>query len=51
MAELTIGVLKQIIENVPDEYTVGYIPHGKRTIEPLLDIVEVNISEKKLIFK
>jgi len=51
MAYLTIGVLKQIIENVPDDYIVEYVPNDKRASEPLIDIVQINITDKKLIFK
>ena len=51
MEELTIGVLKQIIEHVPDDYKVLYVKTGKNVTTPLLDNVTIDISEKKIIFK
>ena len=51
MEELTIGVLKQIIEHVPDDYKVFYVKSGRNVTTPLLDNVTIDISEKKIIFK
>ncbi len=49
MAILTIEVLKKLIENVPDEYTVEY--DKEVTIAPIEDKVEIDVSGKKLIFR
>lgn len=35
MAILTVGILKNLIENIPDEYTVEY--NNKTTISPIGD--------------
>lgn len=49
MAILTIDVLKNLIENIPDDYTVEY--NKEVTIAPIDDTVEIDISGKRLIFK
>lgn len=49
MAILTIDVLKKLIENVPDDYTVEY--DKEATIAPITDRVEIDVSGKRLIFK
>ena len=49
MAILTIDVLKNLIENIPDDYTVEY--NKEVTIAPIDDTVEIDISGKSLIFK
>ena len=49
MAILTIGLLKQIITNIPDEYEVEY--DKKETIAPIVDRVEIDIDAKMLILK
>ena len=49
MAILTIEVLKKIIENIPEDYTVEY--DKEVTIAPIDDRVEVDVSGKRLIFK
>lgn len=49
MAILTIEVLKKLIENLPDEYTVEY--YKEVTIAPIEDKVEIDVSDKKLIFR
>lgn len=51
MKTLTIGTLKKIIEHIPDDYEVDYIKNGKNVTTPLLDIVEINISDKKVTFR
>ncbi|MBR5503956.1 MAG: hypothetical protein IKV87_05905 [Methanobrevibacter sp.] len=42
MAILTIEVLKKIIENIPDDYTVEY--DNKKTISPIEDKIEIDIT-------
>ena len=49
MAILTIEVLKKLIENMPNDYTVEY-DNGK-TIAPIEDEVEIDVSGKRIIFK
>lgn len=49
MAILTIEVLKKLIENIPDDYTVEY--DKETTIAPITDKVEIDVSGKRLIFK
>ena len=49
MAVLTIEVLKKVIENLPNDYTVEY--NKEVTIAPIDDTVEIDISGKRLIFK
>lgn len=49
MAILTIAVLKRIIENIPESYTIEY--DNKTTISPIDDRVEIDISGERLIFK
>ena len=49
MTILTIGILKKLIENIPEDYTVEY--GGESTIVPIDDKVEIDISGKRLIFK
>lgn len=49
MAILTIEVLRQIIQNLPEEFTVEYDMEGN--IVPIDDRVEIDISGKRLIFK
>lgn len=47
MAILTIGVLKKLIENMPDEYTVEY--DKEETIAPIEDKMEIDVSGKRVI--
>ena len=49
MAILTIGVLKKLIENMPDDYTVEY--DNEETIAPIEDKIEIDVSGKRVIFK
>ena len=49
MAIVTIGLLKQIIDNLPDEYEV--VSDKKQTIVPIEDRVEIDITAKTLILK
>ena len=48
MTELTINVLKQIIERIPEDYIIE-VNTGKNT-HKLSDQIQINISGKKLIF-
>lgn len=48
MSELTIEVLKQIIERIPEDYIVE-IDTGKN-VQQLSDKIQIDISGKKLIF-
>lgn len=49
MAILTIEVLKNLIENIPDDYTVEY--DKEVTIAPINDRVEIDVSGKRIILK
>lgn len=49
MAILTIEVLKNLIESIPDDYTVEY--DKEVTIAPITDRIEIDVSGKRLIFK
>lgn len=49
MAILTIKVLKNLIESIPDDYTVEY--DKEVTIAPITDRIEIDVSGKRLIFK
>lgn len=46
---LTIGNLKKVIENVPEDFTVEYVNDG--ISHPICDILEVDLSGKKLVLK
>ena len=48
MNELTIDVLKQIIDRIPEDYIVD-VNTGKNT-HKLSDQIQIDISGKKLIF-
>ena len=48
MNELTIDVLKQIIERIPEDYIIE-VNIGKNT-HKLSDQIQIDISGKKLIF-
>ena len=48
MEKVSIGVLKQIIDKLPDDYVVKF-NNGKRDYS-LGDKLEINISEKEIIF-
>ena len=49
MTILTIDVLKKIIENVPEEFTVEH--NNKSTIVPIDNRIEIDVSGKRLILK
>lgn len=49
MAILKNEILKQLIENVPDEFTIEF--DNGTTIVPITDKVEIDISNKRVIFK
>ena len=49
MAILTVEILKKLIENIPGNYTVEY--STEKTISPIGDKVEIDISGEKLILK
>ncbi len=49
MTELTIEVLKKIIEHIPDEYTIE-VDNGKDTFK-LDDKLEIDVSLETLILK
>ena len=49
MATLTIEVLKKVIENLPNDYTVEY--NKEVTIAPIEDKIEIDISGERIIFK
>jgi hypothetical protein len=42
---LTVEVMKQIIEKLPDDYEIWY------NNNPVQDKVEIDVSEKKIILK
>ena len=49
MAVLTIEVLRKVIDNLPTEYTVEY--DNGTTISPIEDKIELDVSNKRVIFK
>jgi len=49
MAELNIQTLKQIIEKLPEDYLVEF-KDKEGFVTKLSDNIQVNISEKKLVF-
>ena len=49
MEIITIGVLKKVIEKLPDDFTVAY--ENKTTTTPISDKVEIDVSGQKLILK
>ena len=49
MTNLTIEVLKKIIEHIPNEYTIE-VDNGKDTFK-IDDKVEIDVSLEKLILK
>ena len=49
MAILNIGVLKKIIENVPEDFDVEF--YNGATNVPLSDKVEIDVSCKRILFK
>ena len=46
--QLTIQLLKQLIENIPDDYT---IEHGDVMKTVKTEKIEVDVENKKVIFK
>lgn len=50
MSELTIEVLKKIVEKLPDDFTVEFKDRDN-TVSTLSDNINVKISEKKLVLK
>ena len=46
---LTVGVLKQILDKVPEDYTVEF--KNKTTIMPIDDKFEIDIGGKRILFK
>ncbi len=49
MTNLTIEILKRVIQNVPDEFTIEF--SNKTTTVPITKKVEIDISAKRLILK
>ena len=49
MTILTIGMLKRIIENVPNDFDVEYSDGEKES--PISDKLEIDIGGKRLILK
>lgn len=49
MAILKNNVLKQIITNVPDEFIIEF--DDGTTIVPITDKVEIDVGNKRVIFK
>ena len=46
---LTSAILKRIIRTIPDDFTVEY--DNNKTIVPVEDKIEIDISGKRIIFK
>lgn len=49
MSILNVEILKKIIENVPEDYTVEY--ENEHTIAPLVDKVEIDVGNKRIVLK
>lgn len=50
MTTLTIETLKELIEYLPDDYTVEY-KNKKDILSPINDIVEIDAGNERLILK
>ena len=50
MTILTINTLKKIIENLPEDYEVHY-KKEENNINPLTDVVEIDVGNQRLILK
>lgn len=50
MSELTIEVLKEIVEKIPDDFIVEFKDNEGSTFT-LSDDINVKVSEKKLVLK
>ena len=50
MSELTIEVLKEIVEKLPDDFIVEFKDRNGSTVT-VSDDINVKISEKKLVLK
>ena len=50
MSELTIEVLNQIVEKLPNDFTVEFEDREGNVCQ-LSDDISVKVSEKKLVFK
>ena len=48
MTTLTINTLKKLIEHMPEDYTVEY---KKDILSPLSDVVEIDVTNNRLILK
>ena len=48
---LTVEVLRQILDHVPDDYEIEYLVPGRNSVNPVSDKVEVDVSGKKIILK
>jgi len=50
MAVLNTEVLKDIVERLPDDFSV-VVEDRQGSISTLSDVITVNVSEKKLVLK
>ena len=50
MSELTIEVLKEIVEKLPDDFIVEFKDRNSSTVT-VSDDINVKISEKKLVLR
>ena len=50
MVKLTIGVLKQILENIPDDFTLEYKKNNKCQVKHTPDCVTIDCAKKRIIF-
>lgn len=50
MTTLTIETLKELIEHLPNDYSVEY-KNDNDIISPLGDVVEIDVSNQRIILK
>lgn len=49
MSELTIEILKEIVDKLPDDFTVGF--NDRKVDHMISDKFEVDVSSRKLVLK
>lgn len=48
---INVGVLKEVLDHVPDDFDVEFHDVVNNISYPVLDKVEIDVSEKKLVLK
>lgn len=47
---MNVGTLKQIIKNIPEDYSVEF-KYMSNKVSPISDIVEIDVQEHRFIIK